>query len=67
MRLSAKAAGFSHSAFYARAREHEGFAREMRLAIRRGYEALESALLASTLAEAHADGDWRRNDPPSPR
>lgn len=65
VRLSAKAAGFSHSAFYARAREHDGFAREMRLAIQRGWEALEAALLESTLAEAHADDDWRRNDPPA--
>ncbi|KQT33425.1 hypothetical protein ASG29_05060 [Sphingomonas sp. Leaf412] len=65
VRLSARAAGFSHAAFYARAREHDGFAREMRLAIQRGYERLELALLDSTLAEAHADDDWRHNDAPA--
>lgn len=64
IRLSAAAAGFSHSAFYHRRRTNAGFAREMRLALQMGYERLEMALLESTLVESHADDAWRHNDPP---
>ena len=64
VRLSAKAAGFSHSAFYQRRRQDAGFAREMRLALQMGYDRIELALLESTLASSHADDAWRHNDPP---
>lgn len=65
IRLSAAAAGFSHSAFYARRRQNPGFAREMRLALAMGYERLEQALIESYLPRAHVDDAWRHNDPPA--
>lgn len=64
VRLSAAAAGFSHSAFYARRKQSPAFAREMRLALETGYDRIELALLESFAADAHADDAWRRNDPP---
>ena len=64
VRLSAAAAGFSHSAFYHRRRIDPGFAREMRLALARGYERLEAALLESFTPESHTDDGWRHNEPP---
>ncbi|MEG3082754.1 hypothetical protein U1707_03805 [Sphingomonas sp. PB2P12] len=64
IRLSAAAAGFSHSAFYARRKASPAFAREMRLALAAGYESVESALLAGSLSGSHDHGDWRHNDPP---
>ncbi len=65
VRLSAAAAaGFLHSAFYARRRDDPGFAREMRLALAIGHERLETALMESWLPQAHADDAWRHNDPP---
>ncbi len=64
IRLSAAAAGFSHSAFYARRKASPGFAREMRLALERGYEQVESALLAGTLPGSQEHDAWRHNDPP---
>lgn len=64
VRLSAAAAGFSHSAFYARAKVSEGFAREMRLALQTGYDRVEAALLESMTVDSHADDAWRHNDPP---
>jgi len=64
VRLSAAAAGFSHSAFYQRRRESPAFAREMRLALQKGYEQLEMALLASFDPASHADDAWRHNDAP---
>lgn len=64
IRLSAAAAGFSHTAFYLRRREDPGFAREMRLALATGYERLEAALLESFAPESHAQDGWRHNDPP---
>ncbi|WP_447728766.1 hypothetical protein [Sphingomonas koreensis] len=64
VRLSAAAAGFSHSAFYLRRRESPAFAREMRLAIETGYETLEMALLAAADPESYRDDAWRCNDPP---
>jgi hypothetical protein len=63
IRLSAAAAGYSHATFYARARAHAGFAREMRLALERGYERLELALLESVAPDAHRDDHWRHNAP----
>ena len=64
VRLSAAAAGFSHSAFYARRKASPAFAREMRLALAAGYEQVESALIAGFLPGAHDHDAWRHNDPP---
>lgn len=65
VRLSAAAAGFSHSAFYARRRASPAFAREMRLALQMGYDRIEMALIESWSPAAHADDAWRHNDPPA--
>jgi len=65
VRLAAKAAGFSHSAFYHHARTDPGFAREMRLALQAGYERLEFALIHGFTAASHTDDGWRHNDPPA--
>ena len=65
IRLSARAAGFSHATFYARARAHPAFAREMRLALEAGYEQVQLALLASMEPDSHADDAWRHNEPPT--
>jgi len=64
VRLSAAAAGFSHSAFYAKKRVSAAFAREMRLAHAMGYDRVECALLSSTHPDSHEDDGWRHNDPP---
>ena len=64
VRLSAAAAGFAHSSFYARKRKRRPFAREMRLALKMGWDRLELALLEAGLADSHADDQWRHNDPP---
>ncbi len=64
IRLSAAAAGFSHSAFYARRKASPAFAREMRLALAAGYQTVESALIAGSLPGAHDHDEWRHNDPP---
>lgn len=64
IRLSAAAAGFSHSAFYRRREASPAFAREMRLALQMGYERLEMALLESFSPGSHRDDAWRHNDPP---
>ena len=65
VRLAAKAAGFSHAAFYRRKRADPGFAREWGLALAEGFERLELALLEGMQPEAFAGDDWRRNDPPA--
>lgn len=64
VRLSAAAAGFSHSLFYARRNARRPFAREMRLALATGYSQVEMAALAAAMPESHADDGWRHNDPP---
>jgi hypothetical protein len=64
VRLSAAAAGFSHTAFYAKNRARPPFAREMRLALAIAYERIEAALLAAFTPEGHEDDNWRHNDPP---
>lgn len=64
VRLSAAAAGFAHSSFYARRRKAAAFAREMRLALKQGYERLELAALVAARPESHADDRWRHNQPP---
>jgi hypothetical protein len=64
VRLSAAAAGFSHSAFYQKKAKRKPFAREMRLALATGWERVEQAMLAAALPESHEDDAWRHNDPP---
>ena len=64
VRLSAAAAGFAHSAFYAKKRTRTAFAREMRLALAFGYDRVEAATLVAALPESHEDDGWRHNDPP---
>jgi hypothetical protein len=64
VRLSAAAAGFAHSAFYAKRRTRVAFAREMRLSLTEGYDRVEMAALAAALPESHEDDSWRHNDPP---
>ena len=62
--LAAAAVGANFNAFNRRRKKDPAFAREMRLALQRGYEALEMALLASQAAASHEHDDWRHNDPP---
>ena len=67
VRLAARAVGFSHAAFYHRAQVHAGFAREWRLALQRGYDRLEAALLETVAPGAYEGNAWRHNDsPPMP-
>lgn len=66
IRLSAAAAGFSHSAFYRLRDRDPGFAREMRWAVQEGYARVHETLLAGFLPEAHEDDGWRHNDGPEP-
>jgi hypothetical protein len=63
--LSAAAVGAAEAAFHRRKRNDPGFAREMRMAIERGYLEIETALLSSHLAESHEHDDWRGNEPPA--
>lgn len=65
VRLAARAAGFSHASFYHHKRTNPGFAREWKLALQRGYEAIETALLESWKPEAHEHDHWAYNDPPA--
>ena len=64
VRLAAKAAGFSHAAFYHHKRADPAFAREWRLALQLGYDQLETALLATASHEGHEHDAWRHNAPP---
>jgi hypothetical protein len=63
--LSAAAVGADEAAFRRRKRNDPGFAREMRMAIERGYLEIETALLSSHLAESHEHDEWRGNEPPA--
>jgi hypothetical protein len=65
VKLSAKAAGAAEGAFYRRRRHDPGFAREMRMALSRGYDRLEMALLESSLPAAYEHDEWRSNEPPA--
>lgn len=65
VRLSAAAAGAAEAAFYRRKRNNPAFAREWRLALEQGYEALEMALHASIAPASHEDDAWRSNEPPT--
>jgi len=68
IRLAAAAAGASPAAFYRRRRQNPAFAREMRLALRMGWERLEMAALQACLPGSHADDGWRTCAPaPLPR
>lgn len=64
IRLSADAAGASPRAFYRRRQKNPAFAREMRLALKMGYERVEMALLESFAPGGYEDDAWRHNDPP---
>jgi hypothetical protein len=64
VRLAARAAGFSHAAFYHHKRRDPAFAREWRLALETGYLRLEAALLGGWMPDGGADDTWRHNDPP---
>jgi len=61
--LSAAAAGASVAAFLRRRRQKPAFAREMRLALKMGYDRLEAAALMAAMPESHADDDWREREP----
>jgi hypothetical protein len=63
VRLSAAAAGASARAFYRRRRETPAFAREMRLALRMGWQRLEAAALRASLPQSHSNDRWRRCAP----
>jgi hypothetical protein len=65
VRLSAAAAGASEAAFYRRKRRNPAFAREWRLALEQGYEAVETALLAGFAPDSALDDAWRHNEPPA--
>ncbi len=59
VRLAAAAIGFSHATIYSHRKRDKGFAREMRLALERGYDRLEFALYARTSPQSYADDVWR--------
>ena len=63
--LSAAAVGASPRAFYRRQKLDPAFAREMRMAIERGYERLELALLEGHQPGSREHDEWRHNDPPA--
>ena len=65
IRLAAAAVGAAAHAFYRRRKKSSAFAREQRLALQRGYEALEMALCEGGMAGSHEHDDWRHNDPPA--
>lgn len=68
VRLAAAAAGASEAAFYRRRRQDPAFAREMRLALKMGWERLEMAAVEAALPESHSDDQWRNCDlAPMPR
>src|SRR3569623_1343884 len=63
--LAAAAVGASPHAFYRRRMLCPAFAREMRLALKAGYDRLEEALLESAAVASHDHDDWRTNAPPA--
>jgi hypothetical protein len=63
IRLSAAATGASARAFYRRREKNRAFAREMRLALRTGFERVEAAALMAGLPQSYADDAWRHNAP----
>ncbi len=68
IRLAAAAAGASPAAFYRRRRQNPAFAREMRLALKMGWERLEMAAMQASMPESHSDDQWRNCElAPMPR
>jgi hypothetical protein len=65
VRLAAAAVGAAAHAFYRRRKADPGFDREYRLALQRGYDRLEQALLESSLPGAYEHDEWRNNEPPA--
>jgi hypothetical protein len=65
MSLAAAAVGAAEAAFHRRRRKDPGFARELRLALARGYDALEGALLEAAMPASHEQDEWRHNEPPA--
>jgi hypothetical protein len=63
--LAAAAVGASFAAFNRRARKDPAFARELRMAMAQGYEALDLALLEGLSAYSHEHDEWRHNEPPA--
>jgi hypothetical protein len=63
--LAAAAVGSCFGAFNRRRKKDPAFAREMRMALQHGYEALELALLESSLPVSHEHDEWRHNEPPA--
>ena len=63
--LAAAAVGACFNAFNRRRKKDPAFAREMRLALKQGYEALELALIEGGMPGSHEHDDWRHNDPPA--
>ena len=63
--LAAAAVGSCFNAFNRRRKKDPGFAREMRMALKQGWEALELGLLEAQVAGSHEHDDWRDNDPPA--
>src|SRR5436853_5031846 len=61
MSLAAAAVGANFNAFNRRRKRDPAFAREVRLALARGYEALELALIESTVPASHEHDEWRHN------
>jgi hypothetical protein len=53
VRLSAAAAGFTHSAFYQKKRKRPAFAREMKISLTIGFDRLECAAIERTLEALH--------------
>jgi len=63
--LAAAAVGSCLRAFARRRRKDPAFARELRLALKRGWETLELALMEAGMPGMHEHDDWRHNDPPA--
>lgn len=63
--LAAAAVGAAEAAFHRRRRKDPAFAREMRLALKMGYDALELAVAEGLEAASHEHDEWRANDPPA--
>jgi hypothetical protein len=58
IRLSAAAAGFTHSAFYQKMKKHPVFARETKISLTIGYDRLESAAMERMLQTLHGNPAW---------
>jgi hypothetical protein len=56
VRLSAAAAGFTHSAFYQKRKKRPVFAREMKISLTVGYDRIEGAAIERTLQALNGDG-----------